>query len=493
MRFLLDTHLLVAPEGAGPALAVGLATFLSLAEQNSHLLLYHPASEDELTRDTNTERRKQNLEKLKQFTRLDERPPCPWSTAYTRPNDAVDNELLYAVHRDAVHVLVTEDAGIFHKARERGLSRRVFSIKTAIDWLQRLHASSPLLPPQIQDVSLAALRPVLGSDFAASLRERYAELDALFLEQSIDERRAWVVWEQSGIPGALCVYARQDNAVITGEGRKLDRPALKLHIVEVSPTLRGTKIGELILKAAFRHATDNHLESIIIHGNLERHACLFNLLEDFGFARIGSHPGADGRDAVYLKSHPAEPPADVLEPLDYLKRFFPHFRCDATVKKLLVPLRPKHHRNLFPDYHPPSGRQLSMFTSSNSNSTGNGIKLACLCHAQTRGVVAGDVVLFYCSGDERAVTSVGVVESFETFKDAEAIACRMGRRTVYSMHEIEQMATKPTTVMLFRLVKHFRRPLSQSWLVQHGILRGAPHRILRIPDAAFEAVLASTD
>ncbi len=490
MRFLLDTQILVAPEGAGPALAAGLAELLSLAHENSHLLLYHPASEDDLTRDTNTERRNQNLERLKRYTRLDERPSCPWSTAYTRPNDAVDNELLYALHRDAVHALVTEDAGMFHKARERGLSRRVFTIQTAVDWLQRLHATSPVLLPQIQDVSLTALKPGLGCELVNSLRERTAELDPLFSEQSIDERRAWVVWEQTGIPGALCIYARQDNAVITEEGLRLDRPALKLHTFEVSPALRSRKIGELLLKAAFRHATDNRLESIFMHGNVERHPCLFRMLEDFGFARIGSHPGADGRDAVYLKSHPVEPPADMLEPLDYLKRYFPHFRCDPAVKKLLVPLRPKHHRNLFPDYHPPSGRQLSMFTSSNA--TGNAIKLACLCHAQTRRVAAGDVALFFRSGDERALTSVGVVESLETFQDAEAIACRMGRRTVYSMHEIEQMATKPTSVMLFRLVKHFRRPLSQSWLVRQGILKGAPQRIVRLTDAAFDAVLAST-
>ena len=69
-------------------------------------------------------------------------------------------------------------------------------------------------------------------------------------------------------------------------------------------------------------------------------------------------------------------------------------------------------------------------------------------------------MLFYRSTDEKAVTSLGVVEQYETLEDANEIVDRVRRRTVYSMSEIEEIALKPTKVMLFRLVKHFSHPPS---------------------------------
>jgi hypothetical protein len=102
----------------------------------------------------------------------------------------------------------------------------------------------------------------------------------------------------------------------------------------------------------------------------------------------------------------------------------------------------------------------------------------------------GDIVLFYRSGDESAITSLGVVESYETLDDSDAIASRVKRRTVYSMEEISKMVEQSTRVMLFRLVKHFRRPLSLEWLKYKRVTKGAPQSIMRIPTAAFERVLS---
>jgi hypothetical protein len=102
----------------------------------------------------------------------------------------------------------------------------------------------------------------------------------------------------------------------------------------------------------------------------------------------------------------------------------------------------------------------------------------------------GDVVLFYRSGDESAITSLGVVESYETLYDSDTVASRVKRRTVYSMEEIAKMVKQPTRVMLFRLVKHFQKPLSLESLKSKSITKGAPQSIMKINTAAFERVLA---
>lgn len=486
MRFLLDTNILIPLEDSQIPLRDSLAHFVRLANEHGHHLVYHPASEDDIQRDPNVDRRAKTLQRLKQYTCLEARPACPWNTAGTDANDASDNEILYALHCDAVHALVTEDRGIHDKARARGLVGRVFTIQTAEDWLRRLHEKQTIVLPNIEEVDLYSLTPELSDPFFDSLRASYASFDHWFRTKAREGRKAWVVREPDGRLGALCVFAHQNHEQITEEGRKLRGAALKLCTFKVDLPVRGRKIGELFLKAAFRYAAAHDLEEIFLHGDDQDHF-LFGLLEDFGFSRIGTHPGSDGRDAVYLKGHPLEPPAIQLEPFQYLRRYFPHFRYDNAISKFIVPIRPEFHDVLFPDYPLGKGMQLGLFTTQNQ--AGNAIKLAYLCHAPTKVMSPGDVALFYRSGDQSAVTSLGIVESYETLTDANIVASRVKRRTVYSMEEIAEMVKRPTKVMLFRLVKHFQQPLDLTWLTSHGLTKGAPQSIMHISTAAFERIL----
>jgi len=114
---------------------------------------------------------------------------------------------------------------------------------------------------------------------------------------------------------------------------------------------------------------------------------------------VGSHPKSNGRDAVYLKRHPVLPPDEQVDPFIYLKSYFPHFRSDSSISKYVVPIRPEYHRILFVDYFSPFDKQLQLFAPSNF--AGNAIKLAYLCHAQTKEMLPGDLVLFYRSQDYR--------------------------------------------------------------------------------------------
>lgn len=487
MRFLLDTNILIPLEDSKLPLQPSLANFVRLAHAHGHALIYHPASEDDIQQDTNVERRNQTLVRLAQYTRLDARPVCPWNAAVTDRNDAADNEILYALSLNAAHALVTEDQGIHSKAKARGLVHRVYTIQTAEDQLRRLHDRVPVQLPNIEDVPLYSLTPLLGSPFFDSLRRGYAPFNTWFEQKAQEGRRAWVNWEEESVLGGICIYARQDDEAITDE-LTLAGAALKLATFKVGETNRGRKIGELFLKAAFRYATTNQLENIFIHGDVDQHHFLFEMLEDFGFLHVGFHPGSDGRDAVYLKSHPLQPPPSHLPPFEYLCRYFPHFRHDASNAKFIVPIKPDYHRILFPDYQSPADLQMILFGPPNT--AGNAIKMAYLCHAQTKTIAPGDVVLFFRSGDERAITSIGVVESYETLGDAAEIVAKVKRRTVYSMADIDLMAKKPTRVMLFRLVRHLTNPLSQAWLEQVGVLKGPPQSITKIANDKFETILA---
>ncbi|MHB1075881.1 DUF2314 domain-containing protein [Thiobacillus sp.] len=161
MRFLLDTNILIPLEDSKRPLLPSLANFVRLANANGHTLIYHPASEDDIRQDVDVDRRNQTLARLGQYTPLDVRPACPWSAGVVNRNDAADNEILYALHLNAAHALVTEDQGIHSKAKARGLVHRVYTIQTAEDLLQRLHARVPVQLPNIEDVPLYSLTPHL--------------------------------------------------------------------------------------------------------------------------------------------------------------------------------------------------------------------------------------------------------------------------------------------------------------------------------------------
>jgi hypothetical protein len=176
----------------------------------------------------------------------------------------------------------------------------------------------------------------------------------------------------------------------------------------------------------------------------------------------------------------------VLPPLEYTRRFFPHFRRDAAVQKFLIPIQPHYHDTLFPDYNP---HQQRLFRPIGN--VGNAIKLAYLCHAQTNAIKAGDVVLFYRTLDEMAVTSVGVVDRFEVLEDSARIASLVSRRTVYSLAEIDEMAKRRTKVVLFRLVGHLTNSVPYDRLLGDNVVSGPIQSIRRLSDDAFSRVLTA--
>ena len=492
MRFLLDTNILLPLEDSQIPLRESLANFVRLAHQHGHQLVYHPASEDDINRDRNEARRRETLARLRQYTRLQGGLPCPWNTPDTGGNDASDNEILFALECDAVHALVTEDRGIHDQARARRLASRVYTIQTAEDWLQRLYEQVSVHLPNVDEVYLYELTPLLGSHFFDSLRAGYPGFEDWFRESARQDTKAWVSRENQSALDAICIFKQQTNEMITQEELTLTGPALKLSTFKVGAAVRGRKIGELFLKAAFRYASANCLEHIFIHGDEDEHHFLFELLEDFGFTRVGSHSGSAGRDAVYLKKHPIEPPVeDILGNFEYLRRYFPHFRAGNGVNKFIAPIRPEYHRILFPDYESSVDRQMALFRPSNT--AGNAIKMAYLCHSNTMGLRPGDVVLFYRSGDERAITSLGIVEDYQTLTDASEIARLVSRRTVYSMQDIEQMARRPTKVMLFRMVRHFNLAPSRAWLLTNRIVNGNIQSIRAISAAAYRTIIDHAD
>nr|WP_240991233.1 GNAT family N-acetyltransferase [Cupriavidus taiwanensis] len=467
-----------------------LANFVRLASIGGHQLMYHPANVSDFERDSNAERRQRNLQRIRQYPALQDPALCVWNAPETSPNDACDNELLYALHCDAVHALVTEDRGIHAKARLRGLAHRVYTIQTAEDWLRRLHETRQIVLPNIKNLPLHSLTPELSTSFFDSLRDGYPPIqgrdgfDEWFRRKARQDCRAWVYRDDAGVLAAICIYQVQTDEILNDAGEVLGGPALKLCTFKVGESVRGRKIGELFLKAGFRYATENICEHVFITARSESQDYLIRVLMDFGFGERGTYRG----DMVLVKPHPvAQPPVDGVGPVEYIRRYFPHYRADAAVQKFLVPIQPHFHEILFPDYSPLQPRLFAP-----TGNVGNAIKLAYLCHAQTNSILPGDVLLFYRTGDEKAVTSLGVVERFEVSSDGAQIASLVSRRTVYSISEIDELTYKATKIILFRLVGHLPTVVPYDRLLLDEVVTGPIQSIRKVSDVAFSRVLSAS-
>jgi len=483
LRFLLDTNILIPLQDSFITLQPNLANFVRLANLGGHQLLYHPASEADIRRDTDVARRKRTLGRLRQYTRLQAGPECPWNNATTSANDACDNEILYALESAAAHALVTEDQKLHAKAKLRGLGDRVYFIQSAEDWLRRLHEPAQVVLPNIQDVELHTLTSRLNDPFFDSLRNTYNGFETWFREKAQQGRRAWIYKTQDAVlPSAICIYDVQHDEVINDDGDHLAGSALKLCTFKVGEEVRGRKIGELFLRAAFRYATDQRCEHIFIHASPAKQDHLIALLEDFGFEESGIYKD----DQVYVKQHPIDPPAVDIPPFEYVKKFYPHYRNDIGIRKFIVPIQPQYHQILFPDYEKPGA---SLPANHPRTHVGNAIKLAYLCHAPNNQVRPGDVILFYRTHDVMAITTLGIVEHFEVSDSATDIARLVSRRTVYSEREIMAMAESSTKVILFRLIEHLPDQVSYDWLRQNRVVRGYIQSIRTINDDSFSRIL----
>ncbi|WKZ33151.1 MAG: PIN domain-containing protein [Thermodesulfobacteriota bacterium] len=484
MRILIDTNIIIHLEDSSKILDDSLSELFRLAYENRHEIVIHPASFDDIKKDRNEKRKEISFSRVRKYPVL-KGPPEPGDlelkslglSAITK-NDHIDNLILYAVYKDAVNILVTEDREMHKKAAFLGLSDRVHYIQQAAEFLRRLYSSIPVSLPNIEEAALYQID--LRNSFFDSLREDYSKFDEWYKMASREGRKAWVHRNEKGELGAICIYKEEKDPIITTENISIPGRVLKLCTFKVEERMRGRKLGELLLKAAFRYATDNKIEHIYITMKPGKQNYLEDMCEEFGFYRFGKY--IDNRDDVFIKEHFIMPPDTELTPLEYNVHYFPHFKSDKNVKKYIVPIRPKFHGILFPEIEP----QPSLIVGSTA---GNAIKQAYLCHARIHGISPGDILLFYRSQDLRAITSLGIVELSTDLQELEKIIQIVSKRTVYTFTDIKKMAEKKTKVILFRLSEHFSLPISYKWLITNEVVRGNIQTIRGISHESFTKIM----
>lgn len=480
MLFLIDSNIAIASDPLSHQLEPGAEhalRFLRLVSIHHHDLRTHPASRTDFNRIQDPAKRQARLALLRRYEALTSPPPVSAAQGQvlgTPPpgsNDDVDQALLAAVVGNAVEYLVTDDQGLHTKARRMNVGDRVLTVTDAVALLGVLHADLPVTPPAVRRVKTHELN--INDPIFDGLKADYDDFVGWFERAARSQRDALLI-DGDEEHAALAILKREP----TGE-HGLPGPQLKVSTFKVADGYSGQKYGELLLKAIFEQA---HVEGDVgLYVTVfDKQEALIALLGDFGFLPLNGVRTGIG-ELVFAKAQGGAPEPGMSALEQHIRHGPPWLTWDDTTP-FAVPIEPKWHRMLFPDAEPDDDALFSATLGLTVQPFGNALRKAYLCNAPTRLLQPGDPLLFYRSSDEKAVYVVGVCETTVVSRDPAEIAAVVGRRTVYSLDEIEALSRNgDVLVVLFRQDRVLRdNPVTLEELRAARAVAGWPQSISRI-------------
>jgi len=484
MRVLIDTNIFIYRED-DHVISNDMQTLLGKLRKIGADILIHPLSLEDLKKDLDKDRREIMLSKIRTYSFLD-KPPNPETDpefsnsikSDAEDTEVIDNAILYAVYKDAVDFLVTEDRGIHKKARRLEIDERVLLINDALPILDQYISKegvliAPLALREEHVYDLNSRDPIFNS-----LRSEYEEFDKWLTKIKRQGRKCLVHYREDGNIGALLIYKIED-ALIDSNPPLPKKKRLKISTFKVTHV--GYKLGELLIKLSTDISIKNDISEIYLTHFSKSQDRLIELISEFGFYKVAeNHRGED----IFAKKLIADvDETTTLSPLEIAKRFYPSFYDGVLSRKFIIPIRPEYHNRLFTTFQE---RQITLAEYAGDFIVeGNTIGKAYICHSRIKKMQAGDIILFYLS-EEKRMTSIGIVEAmYRGMQNSNEIIRRVGKRTVYSKNEIEEIAKKTSTVIMFKHHFHLKNPLSLRQLQAMGVLSGPPQSIMQIADESY--------
>lgn len=476
MKFLFDTNIIISAEPTNQsgveAQTANVAKLVGLIGQLGSTSYIHPASLAEISGDTNKERSNIRRLLLSKYLRLESPPPITEDMTFVLgepkldSHNAIDMLILAALVGNSVDFLVTEDNGIHRRAARLNLTERVLTADEALVAVRGLLPKPIQTPPAVEQVKCYQLQK--ADPIFDALREDYAGFDDWLEKCQKEHRPAFLI--KNGTRCAAIAIIKDE--VLNDAG--LSGVALKICTFKVAETASGFRYGELLLRAIFDYIHAKGIPQTYLTC-YPKQASLIRFLQRFGFSEHGE---SGNGELVFVKQFaPSEHERDEMPPLEFHRLYGPHQIKTRDVEKFIIPIQPRYHKILFPNLED----QLNLFAGSDA--CGNSILKAYLCNASVKDLPPGSVVLFYRSQDASYIEAVGVVDGCLRSSSAKEIARFVGKRTVYSLEEIEAMCERETLAILFRYAKKIPS-VSLSELIENKALLGPPQQITRLKQDA---------
>lgn len=481
MNLLFDTNVFIplepgtlADEEPGSDAARHL---FQLAVQTGTQIYLHPAQRKDIEQDKQIDRRKLRLSLFEKYLSLPKPPAVtePFLASIGNPepesNHWIDANLIAALHRDAVSILVTEDKGIHSRCGKLNLGDRCRTVAQTIEILR------DELP--IESGGLPAVRSLLAHELNEqdpifdSFREDYPDFDTWLSKCKQEHRQCWVV-ELAGRTdyAGVCIVNRQDRA-----WEDASDPTLKICTFKIANDVLGMKLGDLLLHAVFEFSKVNSFQTLFIE-TYRKQTRLIYLLEIYGFGFHKEKTDKSGEIEFRKKMKPTGEDTK-LTPLDFHRMYGPYQVSLEHSRLFVIPIEPRFHRMLFPNLE----AQGDLFAGQESY--GNTLRKAYLCNASTNQVRQGDAVLFYRSQKRQGITAIGIVEDVIKTSDAVELGKFARRRTVYPDSDIEKMTEgRKALGLIFRYAPILQDRIPLQTLTDAGLLKSHPQSIVQLKEDA---------
>lgn len=490
MNVLIDTNIFIYREDH-QVVPSSLSSLLRLFEENSVRILVHPMSKEDLRRDSDAARKEISSSKLSVYPELAAPPVSQGDLGFIaivgapRTNrEIVDNELLYAVYKDAVDFLVTSDKEILRKAEKTSLADRIFNIEEGLEFFRTQFVRYTSTPtPAIRLVSVYNLS--LSDPIFESLKADYPEFETWWKKISREGRKAWISQKPDKSLGALLIL-KEENEPIDSIPPLEKRRRVKISTLIVKHM--GQKLGELFLKLAINHSVENDINDIYLTHYVKPNDELVSLLEQYGFVNVARK--TNGEDVFAKRLRPVVPSEELesYSPMEINRRHYPSFYDGLRVRKHVIPIRPEYHDRLFIEYR---YRTPGLMEAAGELIVeGNTIKKAYICHAKSKKLEQGDVLLFYRSQDQ-VFTSVCTLDKvFRGVDSYDRVIKLVGKRTVYSKDELINLINHgPVMIILFLLHFDLKQYINLSKLQKTHIMLRAPQSVTEVTDEKYRQII----
>jgi len=476
MRILVDTNILIPLETPNRILDYEYSKFIKLANEYKCTIFIHEANLDDIKRYKNKKYLQIILSRFNKYPVLGgiKDPDIIFlkkiNSKYNTPKVKSDDRLLYALYKNSVNILVTNDNGIYKKAVLANINSRVYRLEQAISFLEEIYKRKTVELPNIRDEFVYNIDK--NDEIFDSVKVEYTDFDEWFNRISTNGRKAWIVRNPNSNIEAICIYKEEDQ--INGIKGKI----LKLCTFIVKEDSRGKKLGELLLKNIFKYSFSNLFSLAYMEFYPSRKDFLINLIEDFGFVKFKSK---ENKEDIYIKYFYVEDKtfAKELSHLEFAIKYFPYFLNSNTINKFIIPIQSRYHYKLFPD----DQSQPSLFYPNESVS--NSIKKAYICNSRIKKIYPGDIVIFYRSKDIKSLTNIGIIEEVLRTNDTNELVAFVGKRTVYSLEEMNKKCQSLALGILFRQVKNLDIKINFGNLKRNGFIKGPVQSITKISNNNF--------
>ncbi|MCD7893579.1 MAG: hypothetical protein LUG60_07755 [Erysipelotrichaceae bacterium] len=281
---LLDTNILIYREGEKELNSEIQTLSRLLMDSTEYHLCIHPLTMDELSKHKDQSQKEVIQSKVSTYKIL-EQPPKPslefnMILSQNNSHDYVDNNLLYAVYKNCVSYLITNDKGMLKKSKKINIENRVLSISQAINIVS---VDDPIIQKTPSFVCEEYLYNVDTSDsFFDSLRNDYYQFDNWIKKKKLEHSKAWLTYTTDNKVGAFLNLKIENEFEIYNDFIKPFKNGKRLKISTFKVQDNGKLIGEIFIKIIFDTALKNNLNEIYVT-IFDKQEKLIDLFKEYGF------------------------------------------------------------------------------------------------------------------------------------------------------------------------------------------------------------------